>query len=212
MTLTLAGGCLFIPFISAGDPVLKGPALYKNSVIFVLASTCVTALAAWGGLLISDKLNVPMPILRKWELGQPIKANNLHSVVSTALLFGVVAATVVLLGNYFVHPPINPGGLLTRVATMLWASVVTETVSHLFILAGLVLVLKNKWLSLVISGLLFVVLFHLSSGYSASITAYLSLANLLAATLTGYLFLTKGFECAVLTHGVMHFILLAVNR
>jgi len=109
------------------------------------------------------------------------------------------------------HPPVNRGLLLVRIDTAIWAPLVTETVSHLFLLSGLILLIKNEWLSIIISGLFFVILFHLNSAFSPAMEIYLAAVNFGATVVTGYLFVRKGFEAAVLTHMVMHLILLAVN-
>lgn len=120
-------------------------------------------------------------------------------------------AVCALAGNYFMHPPVNKGTVLVRIDTSIWAPLVTETVSHLFLLSGLILLVKSKWLSIIISGLFFVALFHLDSNFSTSMEFYLGAVNFGAAVVTGYIFVKKGFEAAVLTHLVMHLILLAVN-
>lgn len=211
-TLTFIGAILFIPFLIVSDSTLKGAEVYKTSILFVFLSIIVVLLTAWGGLRFSDKLNLKMPILRNWEINGIIKSDELKSTFLNSILIGAIVAGLALIGNYFMKPPINPGDILTRISTTLWASVLTETVSHLFVLSGLILLIKNKWISLIISGLFFVVLFHLNSNYDTNTTLYLGVVNFLAATVTGYLFITKGFEYAVLTHMTMHFILLAVNK
>jgi hypothetical protein len=74
-----------------------------------------------------------------------------------------------------------------------------------------VLIVKNKIAGNILSALAFVILFHLSSSYNFTLSAYISTLNFLLAILTGYLFIKKGFETAVLTHMIAHFILLMVN-
>ncbi|MDO3645122.1 hypothetical protein [Mucilaginibacter sp. L3T2-6] len=211
LLLTLIGSFLFIPFIVAGDETIRSGLILRTTVIFTLGSMVVVALTGWAGLVFSDKLDIPMPILRNWELGENISNNKVKGIVGTSVFIGVVVAGATLLGNYFMHPPINKGSILVRVDTSVWAPLVTETISHLFLLSGLFLLIKNNWLSIIISGLFFVVLFHFNSAFSPAMEIYLGALNFGAAVVTGYLFVKKGFEAAVLTHMVMHLILMAVN-
>lgn len=209
--LTLIGSILFVPFIVAGDPTIKGALIFRTTAIFTLGSMAVIALTGWGGLVFSDRLNIPMPILRNWENGWEIRNDEIKSIVRWSVLTGSIVAVCALAGNYFMHPPVNKGTVLVRIDTSIWAPLVTETVSHLFLLSGLILLVKSKWLSIIISGLFFVALFHLDSNFSTSMEFYLGAVNFGAAVVTGYIFVKKGFEAAVLTHLVMHLILLAVN-
>jgi len=211
LLLTLIGSILFVPFIVAGDDTIKGALIFRTTAIFTLGSLGVIALTGWGGLVFTDKLNLPMPILRNWEIGENIDNNDIRSIVGVSVFIGILVAGLALAGNYFMHPPVNRGTLLVRVDTAIWAPLVTETVSHLFLLSGLILLIKNKWISIIISGLFFVALFHLNSAFSPAMEIYLAAVNFGAAVVTGYLFVRKGFEAAVLTHMVMHLILLAVN-
>jgi len=211
LLLTLIGSILFVPFIVAGDSTITRDLIFRTTAIFTLGSMTVIALTGWGGLVFSDRLNVPMPILRNWENGQGINNDEIKSIVGWSILTGVVVALFALAGNYFMHPPVNKGTVLVRIDTAIWAPLVTETVSHLFLLSGLILLIKNQWISIIISGLFFVALFHLDSNFSAPMELYLGAVNFGAAVVTGYMFIKKGFEAAVLTHMVMHLILLGVN-
>jgi hypothetical protein len=211
LLLTLIGSILFVPFIVAGDDTIKGALILRTTIIFTLGSMAVMALTGWGGLVFTDKLNLPMPILRNWELGENISNDDIKSIVATSVFIGILVAGLALAGNYFMHPPVNRGALLVRIDTSIWAPLVTETVSHLFLLSALILLIKNNWTSIIISGLFFVVLFHLNSTFRPAMEIYLGAVNFGAAVVTGYLFIKKGFETAVLTHMVMHLILLAVN-
>lgn len=211
LLLTLIGSFLFIPFIVAGDATIKGALIWRTTVIFTLASLVVIALTGWGGLVFADKLGIPMPILRNWELGESISSDEIKSIVGTSVFISLIVAALALVGNYFMHPPVNQGSVLVRIDTSIWASLVTETVSHLFLLSGLILLIKNRWISIIISGLFFVALFHLDSAFSPAMEIYLGAVNFGAAVVTGYLFVRRCFETAVLTHMVMHLILLGVN-
>lgn len=211
LLLTLVGCILFIPFIVTGDATIKGGLILRTTVIFTIGSMLVMALTGWAGLVFSDKLNIPMPILRNWELGEQINNNDIKSIAGTSVFIGVLIAGLGLAGNYFMHPPVNKGSLLIRIDTSIWAPLVTEAVSHLFLLSGLTLLIKNQWMAIIISGLFFVALFHIDSAFSPAMEIYLGAVNFGAAVVTGYLFVKKGFEAAVLTHMVMHLIMLAVN-
>lgn len=211
LLLTLIGSFLFVPFIVAGDETIRGNLILRTTIIFTLGSAVIVAFTGWAGLAFADRLNIPMPVLRNWEHGENISNDEIKNIVSNSVFIGVMVAGLTLLGNYFMHPPINKGSILVRVDTSIWAPLVTETVSHLFLLSGLLLLIKNKWISIAISGLFFVVLFHFNSAFSPTMEIYLGALNFGAAVVTGYLFIKKGFEAAVLTHMVMHLILLTVN-
>lgn len=211
LILTFIGAILFIPFIVANESSTEHYIDYKTPLIFTSISVIVVALTGWGGLIFSDYVNIKMPILRNWEINQKLEVNQVGNIIWYSVLAGLLMAVLILAGNYFVHPPINKGTLVVRIATFVWASVVTETLLHLFLLSGLIYLIKNNFISIIISALTFVIIFHLNSGLSPAMTFYISLANFSAAVLTGYLFVKKGFESAVFAHMVMHFLLLAVN-
>lgn len=210
--VSFVGGFLFIPFFIANKPTLKGIDLFEGISVFIGLSTIITVLTAWIGLKLSDRLNINMPILRNWEMGRTINRIEIKSLLAKSILIGFIIAAITLIGNQFISTPTNPGGFFTRISTTIWASFVTETISHLFILSGLIILIKNKWGSLIISSLIFVVLFHLNSNYVLTTTIYLGTINFVAITITGYLFIKLGFEYAILTHMIMHFILLAINK
>ena len=207
----VVGGFLFIPFL-VSDSSSNINAELKSITEFILISTLITALTAWAGLRFADRIEIRMPVLRNWELSHSINHDDIRHIIIKSVLFGLFIAALVLAGNYIMHPPTNPGSFLARISTTIWAALVTETVAHLFVLSGLILLIKNKWAAIIISGLVFVVLFHLNSNYSRIMEIYLATVNFLPAIVTGYLFVTEGFECAVLTHMIMHFFMLAINK
>lgn len=209
--LTFLGAILFIPFLLINNNDLKQTEIIQSCVIFTLISTFVAAITSWLGFKFSDKLNIPMPLLRNWELGNRYDKRNIKSIVSIAIVVGIIVATLTIIGNYFVSPPTNKGNFIVRISTTLWASVVTETLSHLFVLSGFILLFKKKWMSLFLSGLIFVLIFHFSTQYDLNTNIYLGTMNFIAASVTGYLFIKFGFECALISHFIMHFLLLGIN-
>lgn len=204
--LTLIGGILFVPY-SNGSWI----APIETWFIFPVASSIGILLFGWIGLKLADKTNLPMPILRKWEKNEKIEKDNWKILILPAI-FGVILALVIAGLNPLFNVPKNPGTLLMRVITAPWAATVTEVVSHLLVMSALFLLLKNKWASIIISGLIFVALFHLQSiEGELKTTIFLSAGNFAGSVLTGWLYSKKGFESAVIAHASMHLVLLAIN-
>lgn len=78
-------------------------------------------------------------------------------------------------------------------------------------MTGIILIIKNKWVSILLSSLIFLVLFHLNGmdgGFT--LTIYLGTMNFAGATLTGWIYSKYGFESAVVAHSVMHFLILGL--
>jgi hypothetical protein len=209
VAVSFIGSLLFIPFLFAGDPNDTAP--IKAAILFSSISTVLIFLTGYAGLLFSDKLNIDMPLLRSWECNRLVDFTRLKSGIFKGVLVGVTVAGLCYVGNRIMHPVPNPGNFLTRISTTVWASVVTESIAHLFVLSWLILLIKNKWVAIIISGLIFVLLFHFNSNYNLTMGLYLGSANFLAATATAYLFVNEGFESAVIAHATMHFIMLAIN-
>jgi uncharacterized membrane protein YphA (DoxX/SURF4 family) len=115
-----------------------------------------------------------------------------------------------LLLIYFLSLPDNPGTLLERLATTVFAAVVTEVITHLFALSGLMVLFNSAFLAVFLSGLLFVLLFHSNvPNASVGVSVWVSSYNFLLCCITGYLYLQYGFENAVLCHAVAHTVALA---
>ena len=204
--LALIGGFLFVPF-NYGTFELS----VKDWVMFPLSSAIVILILGWLGLMLSDKAQLPMPILRKWENNEKIEQNDWKILLIPALLGAVFALILVGLNQYF-NPPKNPGSFLVRILTTPWAALIPETITHLLFMSALVLLLKNKWLSIIISSLIFVALFHINNvEEDLQITIYMTSMNFVGSTLTGWFYSKYGFESAVIGHATMHLILLAIN-
>ena len=168
-------------------------------------------LFGWLGLRFADKSTLEMPILNKWESGQKIKINDFR-ILLKPMLFSIIFAIITCAFNQYFSVPKNPGTLIERILTTPWAAIVTETVSHLFVMTGILLLIKNRCLSIVLSSLIFLMLFHLNLIEGNQIlTIYLGIMNFSAATLTGWIYSKYSFESAVVSHATMHIILLGLN-
>jgi hypothetical protein len=204
--LTLVGGFLFVPYSNDSWNVS-----IENWLIFPFGSALVVALFGWIGLKLADKTNLPMPILRKWEKKEKIKASDWKVLLIPAIGGAALAFLIVSLNQVF-DPPKNPGTLLMRILTVPWAATFTEVISHLLVMSLLVLLLKNNWAAIIISSLLFVALFHLQNiEGELETTIFLSAGNFAGSTLTGWFYSKYGFESALAGHAVMHLILLSIN-
>ena len=205
--LALIGGFLFIPFSTSSSTDTSS----LIWIVFPAGSALVVLLLGWWGLKLSDKTKLPMPILRKWENNEIIKSNDFKILILPAVLGAILALIIYLLNPYF-NVPKNPGNLLERILTTPWAAVVPEIVSHLLAMSLIVLLLKNRWIAIILSSLIFVALFHLQSVEGElKTTIFLGAGNFTTFTLTGWFYSKYGFESAVIGHATMHLILLALN-
>jgi uncharacterized membrane protein YphA (DoxX/SURF4 family) len=128
----------------------------------------------------------------------------------SACACSVVCAVNLELLVYFLALPSNSGTLLERLNTTLFAAVVTEVVVHLFALSGLMILFGNAFLAVLMSSLLFVLLFHSNvAGVSVAASFWVAGYNFLICCVTGFLYLHYGFENAVVCHAVAHTIALA---
>jgi hypothetical protein len=174
----------------------------------------VTALAAHFGLRWADRASLPMPLLRSWEYRQPVPWGQFGRAAGLSIGVGILFGAASVQLGHVVGFPANPGGLLVRIATTPFGGIVTEVIIHLFLMSGLVLAFRRRTIpAVVVSALVFVVLFH--GGSVAGITLsvrYTALAlNAAMAILTGLIYSSQGFEAAVLTHASAHAVALAVN-
>ncbi|MFC2096175.1 hypothetical protein ACFLQ3_00575 [Bacteroidota bacterium] len=204
--ITLIGGFLFVPYSNETWTLSL-----QDWLIFPFGSAIVILLFGWLGLIIADKTNLPMPILRKWESNEKIKKQDWKVLFIPALL-GAGLALIIAVLNQFFNVPKNPGTFLMRILTTPWAATVTEVVSHLLVMSLIILLLKNKWLGIILSSLIFLVLFHLQ-GIEGDLktTIFLGAGNFTGSTLTGWFYSKYGFESAIVGHATMHLILLAIN-
>jgi len=207
-----AAGALFAPFLLAGSDS-AGISLVRPMMYMAFGAGLVTALAAHFGLRWADRASLPMPLLRSWEYRQPVPWRQFGRAAGLSIGVGILFGAAGVQLGHVVGFPANPGGLLVRIATTPFGGIVTEVIIHLFLMSGLVLAFRRRTIpAVVVSALVFVVLFH---GGSAGITLsvrYTALAlNAAMAILTGLIYSSQGFEAAVLTHASAHAVALAVN-
>ena len=204
---TLISGFLYIPFIKASNDRITSIIW----LLFPIGSTLGVLLFSWLGLRFADKSTLQMPILNKWESGQKIKTNDFR-ILLKPMFFSISFALITYAFNQYFSVPKNPGTLIERTLTTPWAAIVTETISHLFVMTGILLLIKNRCLSILLSSLIFLMLFHLNHIEGNQIlTIYLGIMNFSAATLTGWIYSKYSFESAVVSHATMHIILLGLN-
>jgi len=206
------GGLLFAPFISAGaQPHASVPSLPKLAFILGTGSAVVAALCSWMGLRWSDRADLPMPLLRAWEARTPVPPGTLRQILTPALLGGTLAGLLIAAVVHILPVPANPGSLAVRLLTVFFAAPVTEIVVHLLAMSGLILLLRRQWAAILLSSVLFVLIFHSGPVGGALSTCVVLLANFIFCTLTGWMYTRYGFECAVLTHAVAHLVALGWN-
>lgn len=205
--LSLVSGILYVPFINAGS---EEPSTIVW-IIFPLATTALMLLFGWLGIILAEKGGFKMPILKKFENGEKILKSD-YKILLIPCILGFAFAIITYLTSFFVDVPKNPGNIFVRILTTPWAGLVTETVSHLFVMSAIYLLIKNRWISIILSSLLFVVLFHLNGmDYEVSVAVILVSANFLASVLTGWIYSKYGYESAVLAHASMHLVMLTLN-
>jgi len=209
--LGAAGGALFSPFVLA-NPGAESPSPFVVLAAFTFGAAAVTVLAAWVGLRWGDKAGLPMPVLRQWETGITAEAGVRKAAVVYPSAIGVAVGTVASIVARLLGVPANPGTLLVRIATTPFAAVVPEVLVHLFLMSGLVLLLKRTWLAVVLSAAVFVVLFHGNPPAGVPVvTMFVIGLNFILGMLTGWGYARWGFIAAMLTHAAAHVIVLGVN-
>jgi hypothetical protein len=206
------GGVLFVPFAKAGmgvQAVLSPVVLW---LAFAVGSATIGLLFGWAGLRLADRVQLPMPVLRAWELDRPIDRWTWVRILMPSVVAGVLYAIGVVACVHAVGVPGNPGTLVERLLTVGFAATVPEIGIHLFAMSGLVLLLRSRWPAILLSGVLFVIVFHGSSVTdSVAISALVILFNFGFGTLTGWLYARYGFEAALATHAIGHAIVLGFN-
>ncbi len=200
-------GILYVPFIFASEKNVT----YLIWFIFPLASSVAVFLFSLIGFKFIDKTNFQMPILMKFEKNEKIESLDFYNLYKS-IFFGVLLGLIIFFFNKLFEIPKNPGNILERLLTTPWAGFVTEVISHLVVMTGIMIILNNKWISILLSSFIFLILFHLN-GFESSImvNVYISSANFAGATLTGWIYSKYGFESAVVAHSSMHIILLCFN-
>jgi magnesium-transporting ATPase (P-type) len=206
---TFVGAVFFVPFLMAQSP---DTSVIITAPLFILISTMITTLAGIYGFRLNDKLKLPLPLLRPFERRQHID----RAIARKALIIGVITGIVVGLGTFLIAnianaSTTNPGSLVDRLLSFVWASTVLETIGHLFILTLILRFVRSKWLAIIVSGVGITLLFHSGNGSSTDSEVLILGLNLLGFTATGCLYLWYGLESAVIAHAVMHILLLGLN-
>jgi len=179
--------------------------------MFFFGSAVLAGFCSWAGLRLADRAELPMPLLRAWEEGASTPNDALRQILVPAIFGGLAAGLLIASIVHLLPIPLNPGTLTIRLLTVFFAAIVTEIAVHLFAMSGFLLLFHKRWLAILFSSALFVLIFHSGPIGSPWMTALIIFANFSFGTLTGWLYARYGFECAVLTHGVAHLIALGWN-
>jgi hypothetical protein len=206
--LTAVGALMFAPFILVQSP---GESPEMVVPLFTVITTGLAILAGIYGFRLNDSLGLPMPLLRPYERRQSVDRAAARRAILAGLISGAIIGLLVFAIASLADLPTNPGSLPVRLATFLWSSLFTETISHLLILALLLKLVRNKWVAILISGIIFTLLFHLGGEGSLAAQAPILILNFVGISVTGYLCITYGFESAVVAHAIMHLLLLGLN-
>lgn len=210
--LSALGGALFVPFMVAGSAPLNQRELLYMWTLTPLACAVIGSLCAWGGLVAADRAELPMPILRTWELGRPQDRSQWLRIVIFSVIGGAAFAGLTLLcAGAIPAMPKNPGDLAARLMTIPFAAVVTEVLAHLLILSALALWLGKRWLAILLSSAVFTIIFHGQSYGSVAITIFALAFNFTFSTFSGWAYTRFGFVSAMLLHAVAHGIVLGFN-
>jgi hypothetical protein len=201
--LTLAGGIsglFFVPYTLAVRPDINPRYVWIG---LPLGSLLVCALCSWAGLKFADRANIAMPYLRPWELrkkGDRAERGWLIRVcVAAGGVFGLLGAVV-----FYILGTALPGNASIRLSTFPFAAIVPEIVAHLFVMSGLVMVMKRTWIPILLSGLVFVFAFHAGRIVAGPAPMYEWIFDYLFGVLTGWIYSRYGIEGAMLSHAVAH--------
>ncbi|MBI3409148.1 MAG: CPBP family intramembrane metalloprotease [Planctomycetes bacterium] len=201
--LSFAGALLFLPFLSASA---SGAISTSELAGFMVIATSLSLPACWLGLRWSDRAQLPMPLLRAWEMRSPIRptALGILRAVGVGAAFGFGALAVLRIVQI---SEVN-ASLPAKVGSALFAAVTLEVVVHLALMSGVVVLSGGRvWLGIAISALAFVA-FHLSTVADQPMSIVLTsvIANGTGGILFGWLYARDGFEYLVLAHGLAHVI------
>ncbi|HVB99971.1 MAG TPA: hypothetical protein VNJ12_11655 [Candidatus Dormibacteraeota bacterium] len=205
--LTLAGGIgglFLIPYVLIARPDIHPAYVWLG---LPLGSLVVSGLCAWAGLKFADRAGLAMPYLRPWELGQRGDRAERGWLIRVSVATGGIFGLAGTIAYHLAGLPPHPGTFAVRVSTFPFAALVPEIVAHLFVMSGLVLALKRTWISILLSGVVFVLLFHGGQIVAGPVPAFVWAFDYLFGVMTGWIYSRYGIEGAALTHAVAHAIL-----
>jgi hypothetical protein len=213
-SISAFGGILFAPFVAAGlrsSGAPHVPSLSLLSALLFAGSGVVAGVCSWFGLSWADRAALPMPLLRAYEHRIRVPVGSLRRSLVSSLAAGVAVGLLITVVLHLLPIPANPGTLPVRLLTVFFAASVTEILVHLFVMSGLVLLFRRCWLAILLSSVVFVLVFHSGQVGTPAMTAAVVLANFTFGILTGWIYSRFGFESAMLTHAVAHVIALAYH-
>jgi hypothetical protein len=209
--IALAGGVsglFFTPFALQARP--DWPAEYVW-IGFPVGGLVVSFLCAWAGLRLADRAGLAMPYLRPWELKQPGDSRERGWLVRVCVAAGGVFGLAGTVAAHLSGAPPHPGNLTVRLSAFLFVALLPEIVAHLFVMSGLLLVTKRTWLSILLSGVVFVLVFHGGRLSPVPLPPYGWVFDYLFGILTGWIYSRYGLEGAALTGAVAQAILFGIN-
>lgn len=159
----------------------------------------------------ADRAELPMPFLRPWELGQPGDPAEQRFFVRTCVAIGGIFGLLAVVIAHLLSVPGHTATFAVRVTTFPFAAIVTETVAHLFVMSGLILLTRRTSLSIVVSAAVFLAFFHFHAAGPAWFAFYAGGVDYLLGIATGWVYSRYGIEGAVLTHAVASAIILGMN-
>jgi hypothetical protein len=209
--LTLAGGVsglFFVPYVLAARPDINPSYVWLG---LPLGSLVVSALCGWAGLKLADIAGLAMPYLRSWDSGQKGDRHERGWLVRVSVAAGGIFGLAGAIAFHVMEIPPHPGNLTLRLSTFPFAAVVPEIVAHLFVMSGLVLVMKRTWVPILLSGLVFTLGFHAGRIVIGPVPGFVWGFDYLFGVLTGWIYSRYGIEGAMLTHAVTSAILMGLT-
>jgi hypothetical protein len=203
VVLSAAGALAFVPFLLAQA---GAPASPDQVTGFVVVTTSLAVAASWFGLGWADRLGLPLPLLRAWERGAPLRLERRALLISLAagLVFGAIGlATLSSVGMSG-----GLGSFAVRAASTGFAAITLEVILHLGLMSGVAVLLRGRVrAAIAVTAALFVA-FHLSDTGSQPLDIALlgAAVNGLGGLVFGWLYATRGFEYLVLAHAVAHLV------
>ena len=208
VVVSAAGSLAFVPFLLAQA---AGPASADELTGFLVFTSSLAIGASWFGLGWADRLGLPLPLLRAWERGAPLRLERRALLISLAagLAFGAIGlATLSWVGMSG-----GSGSLAVRAASTGFAAITLEVILHLGLMSGMAVLLRGRVrAAIVVTAALFAA-FHLSDagGQPLDVALLGAAVNGLGGLVFGWLYATRGFEYLVLAHAVAHLVTVGVG-